>query len=163
MKKVFVRALPSPERVAEVKDLLALGFTDHDIVAKVFGPKDPGGHCLHAVRGINADPDLYDTDVDEIAVDRALQGDRAVWEALTHYERREVMLAVHARRELERAENVVDRSGWTGSRWSRQRGWLYVAPNPRNADWVQNLAEMIGWDAGRLRQEAKGHFEARVL
>ena len=165
MLKQFVRALPSPDKVAEVKDLAKLGFDPADITVKVFGtsPNHAGGHQLVAVKAIIADAHGYDTDVDEVAVDRALQGDRAVWLSLTHYERREVMIRIHTRLEQERAENREDLAGFPGDRWSRKKGWPYIAPHERTPEWAELLAESFGWTARRLGQEAKDYAEARVL
>ena len=142
---MYVRALPSPEKVAEVKDLVALGFEVDDIVTKVFGTSDYGGHCRKAVVGIITNPHDYDTDIDEIAVARALQGDRAVWESLTHYERREVMIQIYDRRELEAESNEADFSAFDPKTWSKRKGWQYVAPIERVPDWLTKIADAIGW------------------
>lgn len=163
MQKQFVRALPSPEKVAEVRDLLELGFEVGDIVVKVFGDEDPGGTYHRAVFGIINDPHGYDTDIDEIAVARALQGDREVWASLTHYERREVMIQIYDRRELEEAENAADREGFDPKVWCKQKGWQYAAPIERIPDWLIKIAEAAGWTARRLGQEAKDFAQARVL
>ena len=163
MQKQFVRALPSPEKVAEIRQLAEDGFGITDITTMVFGLKDQGGHCRKAVVGILTNPHDFDTDVDEVAVARALQGDRAVWESLTHYERREVMIQIHDRRELERQENAEDRGSYDPTVWSRAGGWPYVAPIEVIPDWLAKVAEAIGWTAGRLGQEAKDFAQARVL
>lgn len=171
----FVKVLPAPEKVAEVRALHALGLTPIEITEKLFGIEEavPGRGGVKAVHGILNDlvtgPDgevhqvWYEPDVDEVAVARALEGDRLVWDALTHYERREVMLAVHARRELEQAGNAADRAGFDPKSWDRKKGWLYVFPNARVPEWLERLCDSFDLPPKRIIDEAKLYAAARVL
>ena len=152
-----VKVLPSREKAEQIRELVKAGRPEQDIVSEVFGALAP--EHTTAVRGVAADPHGYHPDVDEVAVARALQGDPAVWERLTHYERREVMLAVWARLDLERAEDAEDKRNLR-----QHRGMAnYAAPNGMQPEWLSVLADANGWDIGRLLDEARRHVRARVL
>jgi hypothetical protein len=171
----FVKVLPAPEKVAEVLYLHERGLTPIEITEKLFGVEEavPGKGGVKAVRGILRDlvtgPDgethlvWWEPDIDEVAVARALNGDRLVWDALTHYERREVMLAVFARRELEQGQNTADRAGYDEKSWDRKKGWLYVFPNARVPEWLERLCESFELTPKRIIDEARLYAQARVL
>lgn len=153
-----VKALPSREKAEEIHQLLKQeGVTDRDIVDLVFGERRP--EYMTVVRQIIATPDRFHPDVDEVAVARALGGDRAVWEALTHYERREVMLEVRARREAEWAENEDDRAAFQQHRGQAN----YVCPKSKCEPWMETFSAMTGWHVGRIVTEANEYAKARVL
>lgn len=157
-----VKVLPTFDKVEQVLELHGYGWAEGDIAEKVFG-RTVDGAGIKTVRQIIADPHLFDSDIDEVAVARALQGDRPVWDALTHYERRAVMLKIVERRENEIHENYVDRSAFKGAQWTKQKGWQYKAPHEVTPEWIRILADMIGWQPRRVVQEAKAYAEAKVL
>jgi hypothetical protein len=109
---------------------------------------------------VAADPHGYDTDVDDIAVDRALRGDRAVWEGLTHYERRMVLLKVAARRELELHENAEEKA-----MVRRVVGYAttFKGVHDRTPAWLRDLADQLGLTKKRLADYARETAQARVL
>lgn len=152
-----VKVLPSREKASEIAELIKLGWSDRDIVDKVFGRH--GAELTTTVRNVRRDGHAFDTDIDEVAVARALQGDAEVWAGLTHYERREVMLAIYARREVEREEDLDD------ARQLRQKSgqFNYVHPHGRTPEWLVTLADAAGCEPGRLVEVAREHVLARVL
>lgn len=71
--------------------------------------------------------DRFDPVDDEVAIQRALQGDTAVWNGLTHYERREALCRFLQRYEADREESaywsaLADRNGGTTGR-TVDMGW----------------------------------------
>ena len=166
MTASFVKALPPPEIVTLI--LKHAGYygdgapatpkSARDIAVAVFGKP----HRVVLIRNVLADPDRWDPVPDEVAVARALQGDRAVWENLTHYERREVMLAVHARRVAEREFNAQDKAGygpWAGDPVKV----LYRQPVPRVPAWLEQLADAWGMTPARVIGQSTEYAKAEVL
>lgn len=153
----MVKVLPSRERAAQIRELLDQRWPERAIVDEVFGCLTP--EHTKAVRGVLADPHAYHPDVDEVAVARALQGDRDVWEGLTHYERREVMLTIHARRTLEEAENRDE------LQLKRVAGpsTNYKAPHDKTPDWVYLLAGQLGISKPWLLDAARDYAAAGEL
>jgi len=78
--------LPAPERAQIIVDGLRKGHTVRTISRSI--DKENRVDIRRTIQRIAADVDRYDTDVDEVAVQRAYEGDQAAWLALTHYERR---------------------------------------------------------------------------
>lgn len=154
----LVKVLPAPEKADQIKELLGYGWSEQDIVDKVFGAVAP--EYTMAVRGVAADPHGYDTDVDEIAVDRALQGDRDVWESLTHYERRRVLLTVAARRELEVSENREEKAL---VRRVLNSSTTFKGAHDRTPPWFLALADDLGLGRKRLADYSRETAAARVL
>jgi hypothetical protein len=153
----MMKVLPSLEKAAEIHELLDLGWVERDVVLKVFGEATP--ETTMAVRGTIADRHAYHPDVDEVAVERALEGDRAVWEGLTHFERREVMLRIHERRALEEVENEADDAQLRAHRGSAN----YKRPHDRMPVWLEVLADKLGVEPKKLIGAARDYAQARVL
>ena len=69
----FVRVLPSPDQVHEIKELARTDRSVGEVVTAVFGPPKIGSHRRQAVKAIIADPDAFDPDVDRVAVELNLE------------------------------------------------------------------------------------------
>lgn len=116
-------SLPSADEVRSVQGFHRAGWKPGAIARKVFGAD------AHAkvVREIIATPEMYDPYVDQVAVSRALQGDRNVWASMTHYERREALLRYQEApewvpTEVWGFESLDFLCGWLGK--SRSRGYF---------------------------------------
>lgn len=91
--------LPAPwiprDRVQLIFDCARAGMEMEDIAREVrrymYGEKVPNGLAPYKrqVERVLNDPVGWNPDVDEIAVDRAYDGDREVWLGLTYYERKQ--------------------------------------------------------------------------
>lgn len=86
MRAVLKQKLPSPERAQFIVDQLRAGVDPRDI-SRAINRKNTV-EVRHTIAAIGQDVDAYDTFIDDVAVERAYKGDRPVWLALTHYERR---------------------------------------------------------------------------
>lgn len=149
----FKVVLPTAERVTTIRELRSAGHRVGAIAARVFGTHRHGKGWVREILASSHDFDPY---VDQVAVDRALLGDAAVWESLTHYERRDVMLAVHERWTSERAENVRWKQVWGGKRGTN----FWTDLHPPRPEWVAALADGWGLTSGRLLTEARRYAEA---
>ena len=79
-------SLPAPERAQRIVDLARQGHDAATITTKVITNRKHAFYVRKTVDRVMADVDAYDTHIDDVAVTRAYQGDKAVWDALTHYE-----------------------------------------------------------------------------
>jgi hypothetical protein len=90
--------------------------------------------------------------VDEVAVRRALDGDRAVWTNLTRPERAETLARIHARRLAEMAENRE----W--SKILRNHAYGNVANalphSHERPEWLESLASVAGYKNGETLLKA---------
>lgn len=78
--------LPDRERTQKIVDLARKGYTSLEIRKIVY----PGGRHNRYHTGVSkimANPEMYDTYIDEVAIERAWMGDREVWENMTYWER----------------------------------------------------------------------------
>jgi len=78
--------LPQPARAQHIVDGLRKGDSTRTISRSI--DKKNRVDVRRVIERIAADVNRYDTDIDEVAVQRAYEGDQAAWLALTHYERR---------------------------------------------------------------------------
>ena len=150
-----VKTLPAPEKTLRILELIEAETPTKEIVREVFGQLRP--ECTTVVKLMQENPDGFDTYVDEVAVHRALQGEAGVWAALTHYERREAMIRVWARREQERAEDLEDQR----SLKMHSGTFNYVRPNGMAPAWLQAIADANGVDVGRIVDDARAVVKAR--
>ena len=134
MRTIIDRKLPAPKRAQFIVDSARKGHTARRITV------DIAGHNRVDVRAtvdrVLADVDSYDTFVDDVAVDRAYQGDRAVWVALTRLERRAVVDRVTGR-----ALAGKDHMNWPG---------LRAADAGCELGWVGLWAEAVGEHPRRM-------------
>ena len=104
---------------------------------------------------------MTDRYVDEIALDRALRADRAVWASLTPYEREEALVRVRERRLAEQAENEewVKIARVAGRSIQGSSGFL---PHPRtHPDWLVAVTQAAGY-AGPDEMLTAGRRVARA-
>lgn len=94
------------------------------------------GITSNRIGAMSANPELWDTVDDEVAIERALQGDRSVLPALTLYERVRLRQALAERLEREPYEPVFDQE-------FRNR---HVSSN----HWLSILADCWGVDRRKL-------------
>lgn len=134
--------IPGTEVVKEVLARSAAGEMPSAIAAAVFG------HWSHAqsVNAILADPDRFDSYVDEVAISRLFDGDTTVWAGMTHRERR---VALQRARDRRQAENA-DRQDWTRifrSHASAEGGGGTLDPSDsaHSPDWARRLAAAAGY------------------
>ena len=78
--------LPSPHRAQVIVDGLRKGHDTATISKRI--DKRNRVDIRRTIQRIAKDVNRYDTDIDEVAVQRAYEGDQGAWLALTHYERR---------------------------------------------------------------------------
>ena len=78
--------LPSPARAQIIVDALRKGHNTRTIAKSIDRNDRPD--LRRTIQRIALDVNRYDTDIDEVAVQRAYEGDQAAWLTLTHYERR---------------------------------------------------------------------------
>ena len=112
--------LPEPAKAQTIVDCARSGMTSQQITVAIRGHNDP--HEQHMVERVLQDVDRFDTDVDDVAVARAYGGDRPVWDALTHYERRACIDLV-----MDRALARKTHKCWPGlppTELGRGLGWL---------------------------------------
>jgi len=130
--RAVLRRLPSPARSQTIVDGLRQG-TPPLTIGKTLDRRC-ASNALKLINAIAEDVDAYDTFIDEVAVDRAYGGDKAVWVALTHYERRACV-----DRLLSRALAGLSHKGWPNlgaAGFGPELGWLglwaeAVGENPR--------------------------------
>ena len=141
------RVLPEPRRAQNIVNLTRQGLTHKQITNKVC---DKTNHLYISglVARIMSDVDSYDTDVDDVAVDRAYQGDPEAWRACTRYERAACVNLV-----MGRALAGKDHRRWPGLRPTEhggENGWL--------AEWALSVGEKptrIGHMLVTRRQRAR--------
>ena len=118
--RAVLRRLPSPARSQTIVDGLRKG-TPPLVIGKTLDRRC-ASNALKLISAIAKDVDAFDTYIDDVAVDRAYGGDKAVWVALTHYERRACV-----DRLLGRALAGLSHKGWpnlVASESSCELGWL---------------------------------------
>jgi len=132
--------IPKPERAQTIVDLHRKGYSSIEIRRKLC-PNRPN-RDMKVVTNVLKTPDLYDTYIDQVAVDRAWMGDRKVWESMTHYERKAMMDRVfmfydndwlHPRFPGVRAVN-----------WGVKRGFGFGGKRDESQGWIVLLAEELG-------------------
>ena len=87
-----------------------------------------------------------DTYIDEVAMQRAISGDRGVIASLTPVERNELLARVHERRLAELAENAewaaVKRVARLGGAW---KGSPSMLPYPQVPQWLEDVIDATGY------------------
>jgi len=134
--RAVLRRLPSPARSQTIVDGLRKG-TPPLTIGKALDRRC-ASNALKLINAIAKDVDAYDTYVDEVAVDRAYGGDRAVWVALTHYERQACV-----DRLLGRALAGLSHKGWPN---------LVAAEPGCELGWLGLWAQSVGEDPRRFMQ-----------
>lgn len=129
-----LRRLPSPARSQIIVDGLRQG-TPPLVIGKRLD-KRCASNALHLIATIAKDVDAFDTFIDTVAVDRAYGGDRAVWVALTHYERQACV-----DRLLGRAQAGLTHFGWPN---------LVAAEQGPELGWLGLWAEQVGENPKRF-------------
>lgn len=96
-------------------------------------------------------PERYDPYIDQVAVERALSGDRKVFDNLTLYEADEFYDRLEARMAIEPYDRRLHHKtrGTTGN------------PGTRSPHWLHDLAELLGLPVDRLRRAMQRRAEAR--
>ena len=129
--------ITNPPTAEETELILAnRGADERDISLLVFGTP----WRTVTVRDVVSNPERYDPVVDEVAVRRAMDGDREVWQNLTHHERRQVLLLVKARWDDDRAEEEWTRELFGKSTLGRNGSpWLADLA----ADWGMSRTQLV--------------------
>ena len=130
-------ALPNPARAQHIVDALRKG-TPPLAIAKQLDRKRPY-NLLPLVNRIKEDVDRYDTDIDEVAVQRAYEGDQAAWLTLTHYEQRACL------------DRLMER-GLAGKGHVRWPELPAVMPGWVELGWLDYWCEAVGEDQARFRK-----------
>jgi hypothetical protein len=111
--------LPSVVRSQQVVDEYRAGKSIREIAVRLVGSEDL--ITREFVTRVVGDIDNYDTHLDEVAVQRAYEGDRDAWVALTHWERKECVHRIISRAALDKTHvrwpalpvhRDYDVSGW---------------------------------------------------
>ena len=113
--------LPDIETVKRVYELIELGYTQEEAALVVGKTRDQIKNWINK-------PELWSPFLDEIALERALNGDKAVYDRLSNYERAEFWKRDRAL--AEREVKYVFTGNGDGSGW----------PNPR----TKFVAKMLG-------------------
>jgi hypothetical protein len=92
--------LPSVVRSQQVVDAVRAGQDIREIARDLVGSYD--AVTREFVTRVAADVDNYDTYLDEVAVQRAYEGDGDAWVALTHFERKECVYRLISRAALDK-------------------------------------------------------------
>jgi hypothetical protein len=129
--------LPAPERAQHIVDALRKGIPPL-VIGKQLDPKRPY-NPLPIIKRIAADVNNYDTDVDEVAVQRAYEGDKGAWVGLTHYERRACL------------NRLLDR-GLAGPGHVRWPELPAVEAGKTELGWLDYWCEAVGEDQFRFRK-----------
>jgi len=132
-----VRALPSPERAQLIVDALRKG-TPTLVIGRRLDHRNPY-NPLPIINRIAADVDRFDTDIDEVAVQRAYEGDQAAWLTLTHYERRACL------------DRLMER-GLAGKGHVRWPDLEAVEATRYELGWLDYWCEAVGENQDRFRQ-----------
>lgn len=129
--------LPTPKRAQHIVDALRKG-TLPLVIGRQLDRRNPY-NPLPIINRIAADINRYDTDIDEVAVQRAYEGDQAAWLTLTHYERRACL------------DRLMERglAGKGHVRWpdleAVEVGWVELG-------WLDYWCEAVGEDQNRFRK-----------
>jgi len=129
--------LPTPARAQLIVDALRKG-TPPLAIGKRLDKRNPY-NPLPIINRIAADIDRYDTDIDEVAVQRAYEGDQACWLTLTHYERRACL------------DRLMER-GLAGKGHVRWPELPAVEVGRVELGWLDYWCEAVGEDQQRFRK-----------
>ena len=138
--------LPQPARAQHIVDGLRKGDSPRTISRSI--DKKNRVDVRRVIDRIAADVNRYDTDVDEVAVQRAYEGDQGAWLTLTHYERRACL------------DRLMERglAGKGHVRWPElpavEKGWVELG-------WLDYWCEAVGEDQNRFRKILNGRRAAR--
>jgi hypothetical protein len=131
--------LPSVERAQFVVDAWRDGQTVLEITKGLSGWNNTV--IREFVERVVADVDNHDTYLDDVAVQRAYEGDKDAWAALTHYERRECVYRIISRASLNK----------THLRWPLLPVLTTAGPGGV-LGWLAEWAMAIGEDPHRFQQ-----------
>jgi hypothetical protein len=138
--------LPSPARAQHIVDALRKGYSTRTISRSI--DKKNRIDVRRVIERIAADVNRYDTDIDEVAVQRAYEGDQAAWAALTHYERRACL------------DQLMER-GLKGKGHVRWPELEAVVLSRTELGWLDYWCEAVGEDQQRFRKMLNGRRAAR--
>jgi len=128
--------LPSPHRAQHIVDALRKGDSTRTISRSI--DKKNRVDVRRVIERIKADVNRYDTDIDEVAVQRAYEGDQACWLTLTHYERRACL------------DKLMER-GLAGKGHVRWPELPAVEFSRSELGWLDYWCEAVGEDQDRFR------------
>lgn len=135
--------LPPARKVDVVRDHWRRGLPS-GVAARALSSGDrPSGSIYSLVRSVYAEPNMYDTYIDPVAIERALHGDRGAYEAMTYYE-----LAALTDLIVEMANNGDTNCRWPGRKPMEAGG----RPTEKDPGWVYLLAEVLGMEPHRFRK-----------
>jgi len=129
--------LPSPHRAQIIVDGVRKGHDVQTISKRI--DKRNRVDIRRTIERVALDVNRYDTDIDEVAVQRAYEGDQAAWLTLTHYERRACL-----DRLMERGLAGKGHVRWPGLppvEW----GWV-------ERGWLDYWCEAVGEDYAKFRK-----------
>jgi hypothetical protein len=138
--------LPQPARAQHIVDGLRKGHSTRTISRSI--DKKNRVDVRRVIERIAADVNRYDTDVDEVAVRRAYEGDQAAWLALTHYERRACL------------DRLMER-GLAGKGHVRWPELPAVEFGRSELGWLDYWCESVGEDQQRFRKMLNGRRAVR--
>jgi hypothetical protein len=98
------------------------------------------------------EPEKFDPYFDEVALERALAGERKVFDALTIYEADEFYRRVEERFEREPYDNKIHYPEYEGT----------GAAGTRKTYWMHDLERSLGMSSGWLRQAIRNRRKARA-
>jgi len=139
--------LPTPQRAQIIVDALRKGTLPLTIGRRL-DPRNPW-NLLPIINRIAADINRYDTDVDEVAVQRAYEGDQGAWVGLTHYERRACI------------DRLMER-GLAGKGHVRWPDLEAVEAGRYELGWLDYWCECVGEDQHKFRQMLNRRRDARL-
>jgi hypothetical protein len=138
--------LPAPEVTRKLLALHRKGLGSWEI-RKIAFPSHPERYKV-VLDSILTDPDKYDTDIDQVALDRAWAGDRRVWEGMTYYERQ----AFVDRLEKARDDDELNPRfpGRTAIQKDLSCGYGFGVKRGMEKGWIALLAEELGEPSERF-------------
>jgi hypothetical protein len=133
-------------------------------IRKVVYPGNRHNRYHTIVNKIIANADMYDTYIDEVAVERAWMGDRAVWEAMTNYERQALVSKIEEAYYAGKPHPHYPGSRPVGWGSNKNVGWGFGVEKEHSEGWLSLLATELGEHPKRfLRVIDRRRVRARAL
>lgn len=136
--------VPDREQMRRIYDLRAAGYTASMISATV-------GRPVGTINWYLSRPDRFDPYLDEVALKRALAGERKVFEHLTVFELDEFYRRIERRLEVEPYDDKIHASEF-GTKKSR---------GTRSTFWLHDLEQLLGLSRGRMARALRRRHQAR--
>ena len=144
--------LPSRGSTQAIRELYKQGWTRSRILHH--GGTGLQSRTIHKLcDDIDSGAHRYDTEDDEVAIARALAGDRVVFEGLTHYERKEVLISVGCRRTREVEQNRTELAYLNRLKIHGSSGRAL-----HRFEWFDALAEQWGIEAVKLNNASRNLY-----